>query len=550
MRVVAVLLLMALHFGACADAVDPTLGTEQAFSLYGFLDPTASRQALRVVPIVGAIDGDTLSALPVEVTSVERGTGRTASWRDSAFTFRDGSTGHVFVADYTPTPGETVEVRVEETTGERRVTRVEVEVAPLQRPVLGTVLTTGAAVTYPIQIQAPRVLTTELVFRVVGLAEAPLDTVAVPFADVAPFTDVGGGMWGLDLDFLPTARAFLASPQVRGATLRLVDVTARVFVTGPQWAVPPAGLDEDRIIEPGTFSNVTGGFGFVGSGFWASTRWTPSLATQSRAGFLVEADPASVLTINEVSGGGWVELYNPTPETLPIGGYRVAVGADRATIPAGQSIAGFGFTVVRVAATLQRGPVVLESLSGVPLVDLDVGALPDDPDVFSFGSYPDGRSRQIGEFAQYRDFDLFRGLIAPTPGAPNRPVSHISVANEVFTTGADGWVETINRLGIRSVLVTDDPDRTLSEWVQARRVGDFWVADETPGRLVLDQLGGEVVVVVLRNKNPPRVYDVRPYGPQVPGQSSGLLPDGERANWTEGLRPTPGAANALARFGL
>ena len=530
--------------------MDPTLGTDQAFSLYGFLDPTATRQAIRIVPIIGAIDGDTLSALPVEVTSVERGTGRTASWRDSAFSFRDGSTAHVFVADYTPTPGETVEVQIEETTGERRVTRVEVEVAPLQRPVLGTVLTTGAAVTYPIQIQAPRVLTAELVFRVVGLAEAPLDTVAVPFADVAPFADIGGGTWALALDFLPTARAFLASPQARGAALRLADVAARVFVTGPQWDVPPAGLDEDRIIEPGTFSNVTGGFGFVGSGYWASTRWTPSLATQSRAGFVVDEDPASVLFLNEVNSASWVELYNPTPETLPVGGYRVAVGADRTTIPAGQSIARFGFTVVRVAASLQRGPVVLESLSGVPLVELDVGALPDDPDVFSFGSYPDGRSRQIGEFDQYRDFDLFRVLLAPTPGAPNRPVSHISVVNEALTTGADGWVETINRPGINSILVTDDPDRTLSEWVQARREDDFWVADETPGHLVLDQLGGAIVVVVLRSKNPPRVFDVRPYGPQVPGQSSGLLPDGERATWTHGLRPTRGAANALARFGL
>ena len=110
--------LAALAFlGACSDSVDPTLGTEQAFSLYGYLDPSADRQALRVAPIVGTIVADTARTLAATVTSEELGTGRTVAWRDSFVTYRDGSTGHVFVADYTPTPGATVEVRVAETTG-------------------------------------------------------------------------------------------------------------------------------------------------------------------------------------------------------------------------------------------------------------------------------------------------------------------------------------------------------------------------------------------------------------------------------------------------
>ena len=37
--------LAALAFlGACSDSVDPTLGTEQAFSLYGYLDPSAAAE--------------------------------------------------------------------------------------------------------------------------------------------------------------------------------------------------------------------------------------------------------------------------------------------------------------------------------------------------------------------------------------------------------------------------------------------------------------------------------------------------------------------------
>ena len=48
MRVVAVLLLMAPHLGACADSVDPTLGTEQAFSLYGYLASLAVHEGGQV----------------------------------------------------------------------------------------------------------------------------------------------------------------------------------------------------------------------------------------------------------------------------------------------------------------------------------------------------------------------------------------------------------------------------------------------------------------------------------------------------------------------
>ena len=106
MRILLSLALCAVALGlaGCEDDVDPTLGTDQVFSLYGYLDPTADRQSVRVVPIVPTINSDTSATIDAVVTSTDLGTGVVTAWRDSLVTYRDGSRGHVFVADYTPAP--------------------------------------------------------------------------------------------------------------------------------------------------------------------------------------------------------------------------------------------------------------------------------------------------------------------------------------------------------------------------------------------------------------------------------------------------------------
>jgi hypothetical protein len=543
------LLLSLLALGACSEEVDPTLGTAQAFSLYGYLDPTADRQALRVAPIYGTIDADTARALGARVTSVEQGTGRVAAWRDSVVTYGDGSVGHVFVADYTPTPGETVEVRVEETGGAGRVTTVDVGVPALSQVRVGEVQGTAGGVTYPLRVEAPRVLDVELLFRVTGYGLTPEDTVDVLFRQVEPFAEAAGTGWALDLNFVSVARAFLASPEVGGRPLRLIEMGARAFVTSPAWDVPPGGLDLDTIIEPGSFTNVAGGFGFVGSGFWTEVRWTPSLTTQARGGFVVDVDPATLLVLNEVSAGGWVELFNPTREAVPVGGYAVRAAGETATFPLGTTVPARGFAVLHVARRIEsHGTVEFLSQGGAVLSELFLSELPDDPALGSFGSYPDGFSRPIS--FQGGRADLFRGRVKESPGAPNRPAALLAVVNEVYTEGPDGWVEVIGLLGTPQALVTHDGTLPLDDWVRVSLGGGFGVAEESTASLPLDQGGGELYVVVFPTQAPPRVFDVRTYGPQMPGRSAGLLPDRAPDAWTDGLLPTRGAPNAAARLGL
>ncbi|MDA1334129.1 MAG: hypothetical protein O2797_07900, partial [Bacteroidetes bacterium] len=97
------LTLFAMVIVGCQESVDPVLETEEAFSMYGYLDPSSDQQALRIFTVDGILFPTTTDFLDAVVTSVNMDTGETIVWRDSVITFRDRSIGHVFVADFRAT---------------------------------------------------------------------------------------------------------------------------------------------------------------------------------------------------------------------------------------------------------------------------------------------------------------------------------------------------------------------------------------------------------------------------------------------------------------
>ena len=556
MRRLSLLALAAvglLHVAGCSDAVDPTLGTDQVFSLYGYLDPAADRQAIRVVPIGQTIDEAAPEVLDAVVTSTEAGSGETVTWRDSVVTYRDGSLGHVFVADFTPTPGGRVTVDVAASDG--RTATVEVDVPPLARSEIGAPFNVGALTNYPVTVRnVPRVIGGTLRLYVTGLPTAPADTstLVVPVEEYDIRQE--GPDWVVVVPFLLAVQDYLETNNLFGIGLALIEAEFAPFVTNAAWAVPPGGFDLDAIVEPGSFSNVAGGFGFVGAGYEAPVRWVPSVSTQARAGFSVPGDPATLVAVNEV-GNGFVELYNTTLEPINLGGYIVTAGApeDGVRITSPTLLAGRGFLVVTDAeATLpfratEAANVALLSSSGRLVSRIFV-----EEESEAWGSYPDGLSFPLPQNGP----DIFRGPVAPTPGGPNRPAFVPAVINEL-SAGVEPFVEvlpTYNLFG--SARLATSPRDLAFGGSDARAEGEFYVAEENDA-LVLDPTGGTVYLLV-RYGNPKladvptgyRVVDARTYGPQAPGRSLGYLPDGPDGAWSEGLLPTRGAPNAAARFGL
>ncbi len=545
----------ALAVAGCSDAVDPTVGTDQVFSLYGYLDPAADRPAIRVVPIGQTIDEATPEVLDAVVTSTEAGSGETVTWRDSVVTYRDGSLGHVFVADYTPTPGGRVTVDVAASDG--RAATVEVEVPPLAASEIGAPFNVGALTNYPVTVRnVPRVIGGTLRLFVTGLPTAPADTSTL----VVPVDEYDirheGPDWVVVVPFLRAVQDYLQRNNLFGIGLTLLEAEFAPFVTNDAWAVPPGGFDLDAIIEPGTFSNVAGGFGFVGAGYEAPVRWIPSVSTQARAGFSVPGDPATLVAVNEV-GDGFVELYNTTLEPINLGGYIVTAGApeDGVRIMSPTLLAGGGFLVVTDA----EADVKFEAAAGANVALLSssgrlVSRIYVEEEAEAWGSYPDGLSFPLPQNGP----DIFRGPVAPSPGAPNRPAFVPAVINEI-STGGTPFAEVLPTYTFfQSARLATSARDLAFDGADAGpgATGAFLVADEADA-LVLDPTGGTVYLLVsygsrLAEDQPSgyRVVDARTYGPQSPGRSAGLLPDGDLGTWTDGLLPTRGAPNAAARFGL
>ncbi len=564
--------LLALAAASCEDSVDPTVGVDAPFSLYGYLDPTADRQAIRVAPITLAIDtpDETIDAA---VTSTDLATGATTVWRDSLVTFADGTLGHVFVAAFTPTPGTTV--RVEARRSDGATSTVDVAVPEIVVPMVADGVYRGTDVVYPVVFEgAPRLLNGQLRLTIAddpSRPEGELLTLVVP-TTVRP-TELAPGVWGVEVPFLSATRRALEVAGLAGTGVRLVVADYVGFVTNAAWALPTE--DPDALVEPGAFSNIEGGLGFVGAGYRATARWTPPASVQAAAGFAADVDEA--LVINELQtgyGGSWVELYNPTLDRVDLRGYSLSddqLAPRRFPLPLGTEIAPGGYLVIDLPFDVPSGGALeLYDRSQESVDRLVTERLPSDwPGGVTYGSFPDGASFRISE----ERTDLFKGPLAPTPNRANRLGLDVAQIHEVYTEGAAGFVEV---LALDPTWEASAP-RVLTApegYYEAAGASGlaYGIAAEAPGAFDLSQLGATLYLAVRYYEpriievvpgeppNPPdagtplpvyrtRVVDVRTVGPQVPGRSVGYFPDAG-SGWAQGLRPTPGAANAAARFGL
>ncbi len=88
------------------------------------------------------------------------------------------------------------------------------------------------------------------------------------------------------VNFRKDTRVILRDGFLRGiADVKLLFVVISAVVTNEEW-VPPGGVfDAEAFVEPGTFSNVENGFGFVGAGYETKMQWVPSDSVLRASGF-------------------------------------------------------------------------------------------------------------------------------------------------------------------------------------------------------------------------------------------------------------------------
>lgn len=278
----SVLVAAALLIGlsACEESVDVVLTTDRAFTVYGHLSPRTDTQAVRVFAIDGRIDRVRPEPLEARVWSVNVQTGESYSWRDSVIQFAADNFGHIFWSRFRPDYGSHHRLFLERPDGAEA--HVEILMPPLSQP----------------ELLAPTVEQDYVLLPVLWEQAPRLNNIRVRY-----LTNMGSFLFAYSDAQFSRPEGQVAIVQVhrdvrfvfreilrRGGSTRdtrLMAIEQLLLVSSADWAPPGEVFDPELLVEPGTFSNVENGFGFVGAGYEASFYYEVPDSIAMAAGFFV-----------------------------------------------------------------------------------------------------------------------------------------------------------------------------------------------------------------------------------------------------------------------
>lgn len=276
-RLPLVLVALAVALVGCEEGLLEPPEIDARYTLWGAFDPAADRQAVRVVPVTDTVGLGSADPLPATVTSLNLETGTETVWEDSVVVFQNGSIGHIYRADLQPEYGSRHVFRVTDDEGE---TSALVSVPPLVQPIRQPPVV-GSGVLYPVLwIDAPQLNRARVTFLVEGsgcsLYEASrtltpnrVRPVEFGWQAVVPFDELAADLLRESLDRNPTRPGEIRKLSVR-------EMTLSVEVASEDWRPPGGVFDPEVLVEPGTLSNVTRGFGFVGASYPVEVTWSPT----------------------------------------------------------------------------------------------------------------------------------------------------------------------------------------------------------------------------------------------------------------------------------
>lgn len=268
---------LLLTMMGCEEDVDPFVESNRSFTVYGFLDPGEATQYLRVISLRQVLAGDEDGPLDAVVTTTELERGVTQTWTDSVITFADGSTGHVFRADFRPIPGRTYRLEVTRSDGApttvAETTLPEQPVARFGDMFVGSATIGGRPVFSAVQPViwegidfAP--FRVEMWYR---FANVPASQPFLDLIQTYEETDIGRAVdngWQVD------ARLSRDGEQLGAGGLTMLGLGMRITLADDSWRPPGGVFDPEILVQPGTFSNVENGFGFFGAVNQYTIEWT------------------------------------------------------------------------------------------------------------------------------------------------------------------------------------------------------------------------------------------------------------------------------------
>lgn len=290
----AALSLALLLPSGCEESVDAVLESDQPFTLYGFFNPRSDTQAVRVFPIEPLLAPTQLEPLDALVRSTDLVTGESVVWSDSVVHFDDGTIGHVAYAPFRVQYGHTYRFEVARPDGE--ISHAEIPVPglievdrlePFTRRFPDRV---NAAPYLPVSWQGEaKLIQIDVVyeFEVLNIGR---NIVSIPYDGQQ--AEVNGG-WVVEID-LGRDQEHIRTEMLRTGFMSDVDAQIELntmymsaMVINGDWDPPGGIFDINVLVEPGAWTNVENGFGFVGGGYVEEIDMFPTGCYEQLAGFYV-----------------------------------------------------------------------------------------------------------------------------------------------------------------------------------------------------------------------------------------------------------------------
>ncbi len=296
--------LMALFSAGCDESVDPFIGTDLPYTIWGFLNAASDTQYVRVfsisdelVPARGPIDA--------QVFSTDLTTGQRQQWSYEQVQFDSLVQGHIFWSPFRAEHERRYQLEVIRSDGARSSATVtvpspvavEVDVDIDQRTVI------------PVRIvgDVPNLVGTRVTYNAVNVPPTKAWPVGTPIAEPVqlPVTVIYDNVvtresdaWELEVDLV---RDFIAVEAIyrRNCLITTVfgsapdiwlrDIEFTALAADSTWAPPGGVFDPNLLSVPGTFTNVENGYGFFGAGLGIRYSWTPTTDAKRAAGYDFEA---------------------------------------------------------------------------------------------------------------------------------------------------------------------------------------------------------------------------------------------------------------------
>ena len=294
LRTGVTILLIVTILSGCDQSINPIVGDERPFTIWGYLDAHADIQRVRVFSIEKRLGTDRSGPIDAVVTSKNLTTGKMHTWVHREITYSDSSAGHVFEAKFSAEYEERYRLSVRRSDGAESSAEVTIPpsvevkltdernrvVVPIQiygkPPNLVDVSVTYDAITLPPANPWPPGSTTPPAVRLP--VEISYSGKEEPTAD--------GWLYEINLreDFATVQEQFELSCLSRDL-IALRRIYFRFLAADEQWTPPNKSFDPNLLIEPGAFSNVDNGYGFFGGGYTVSSAWIPTEVVLRNVGY-------------------------------------------------------------------------------------------------------------------------------------------------------------------------------------------------------------------------------------------------------------------------